>query len=113
MNQKQLAIIGMGTFGKEIALSLMDSNFSVCAIDSDVDIIEGLKEQVTSALVLDTTQEKALLEAEINKMDTVVVAIGTGNLENSILTTALLKQLGVPHIIARATSELHERILHQ
>jgi hypothetical protein len=64
-------------------------------------------------MILDTTQEQALLEAGIQEMDTVVVAIGTGHLENSILTTALLRQVGVKYIIARAANKLHERILRQ
>ncbi|MFA6929316.1 MAG: TrkA family potassium uptake protein [Lentisphaeria bacterium] len=110
---KQIAIIGMGTFGTEIALSLMRSGITVCAIDSDPEIIDTLREQVSLAMIMDTTLEKALLEAEIQEMDTVVVAIGAGSLENSILTTALLKQVGVDNIIARATSDLHERILRQ
>jgi trk system potassium uptake protein TrkA len=110
---KQVTIIGMGTFGSEIALSLMRSGITVCAIDSDPEIIDLLREQVSLAMVIDTTQKKSLLEAEIQEVDTVVVAIGAGSLENSILTTALLKELGVENIIARATSELHERILRQ
>ncbi len=110
---KQVTIIGMGTFGRAIALSLMRAGVTVCAIDSDSEVIELLCEQVSRAMVMDTTQKKSLLEAEIQEVDMVVVAIGADNLENSILTTALLKELGVENIIARATSELHERILRQ
>ena len=110
---KQITIIGMGTFGREIALSLMRSGITVCAIDSDPDIIDQVREQVSLAMVMDTTQKQALIEAEIQEVDTAVVAIGAGSLENSILTTALLKELGVENIVARATSELHERILRQ
>ena len=110
---KQISIIGMGTFGTEIALSLMRSGITVCAIDSDPEIIDSIREQVSLAMVMDATQEKALVEAEIQEVDTVVVAIGAGSLENSILTTAVLKQVGVENIIARATSDLHERILRQ
>ncbi|MDD3953908.1 MAG: TrkA family potassium uptake protein [Lentisphaeria bacterium] len=110
---KQITIIGVGTFGLEIALSLMRSGVTVCAIDSDPEIIDLIREQVSLAMVMDATQKQALLEAEIQEVDTVVVAIGAGSLENSILTTALLKEVGVENIIARATSELHERILRQ
>ena len=110
---KQIAVIGLGVFGSEVALSLMRRNFTVLAIDEDQEVIENIKEQVTQAMILDTTQEQALLEAGIQDMDTVVVAIGTGHLENSILTTALLRQIGVKYIIARAANKLHERILRQ
>lgn len=110
---KQIAVIGLGVFGSEVALSLMRRNFTVLAIDEDQEVIENIKEQVTQAMILDTTQEQALLEAGIQDMDTAVVAIGTGHLENSILTTALLRQIGVKYIIARAANKLHERILRQ
>jgi len=111
--QKQIAVIGLGIFGREVALSLIARGFTVLAIDNDEEALDDVKDRVTETLLLDTTQEKALREAEINQMDTVVVAIGTGHLENSILTTALLKQVGVNHIIARAANDLHEKILRQ
>ena len=109
----RIAVIGMGTFGTETAKSLMQSGIPVCAIDSNPDVIENLKDQVTVALCLDSTDEKALREADIGAIDVAVVAIGAGGVENSIMTTALLKQFGVKRIIARAVSSLHERILRQ
>lgn len=112
-NNIRIAVIGMGTFGTETAKSLIQSDIPVCAIDSSPEVIENLREQVTLALCLDSTDEKALVEADIANMDIVVVAIGAAGVENSIMTTALLKQLGVRRIIARAVSGLHERILRQ
>lgn len=109
----QIAIIGMGTFGQETAKSLMAQDIPVCAVDTDEVLIESLRDQVTAALVLDSTQEEALKEAELDSMDLVVVAIGAGRIEASIMTTSLLKQLGVKTVIARATSDLHGRILKQ
>lgn len=110
---KQIAIIGLGIFGSEVALSLINKNFSVLAIDNNPELIEEFKNRVTSTLLMDTTQKRALQEANLEEMDTVIVAIGNEHLESSILTTALLKELGVKNIIARATNELHERILRQ
>lgn len=109
----RIAVIGMGTFGAETAKSLMQSGIPVCAIDCDAEIVENLKDQVTVALCLDSTDENALREADIGAFDVAVVAIGAGGVENSIMTTALLKQFGVKRIIARAVSSLHERILRQ
>ena len=113
IRQNQIAIIGMGVFGIGLAQALMKSGVPVCAVDSDPAIVETIKDQVTTAVIMDTTQEKALREAEIDRMDVAIVAIGEDNLENSIMTTALLKQLGVKTIIARSCNPLHERILHQ
>ena len=109
--RQQISIIGMGTFGREIALSLMRAGMVVCAIDRNAELIESVRDQVSLAMVMDATHENALQEAGIHEVDTVVVAIGAGSVESSILCTALLRQVGVANIIARATSELHERIL--
>ena len=111
--KSQIAVIGMRIFGLGTARALMQAGISVCAIDRDEAIIEAIKDQVTTALILDTTREEGLREAEINTMDAVVVAIGDGDVQSSILTTALLKQLGVRLIISRAVNALHARILKQ
>ena len=109
----RIAVIGMGIFGREVAMSLARRGYSVLAIDLDPDLIEGVKDHVDQALVLDTTDERALYEAKVDDVAIAVNAIGTQHIENSILTTALLRQLEVPRVIARATNELHERILRQ
>jgi len=107
------AVIGLGVFGREVALSLAARGISVIAIDSNPDMVEPLKDQVAQALILDSTVEQALIDAKIDRVQTAVNAIGTDHLQNSILTTALLSRLGVKRIIARATNDLHERILLQ
>ena len=111
--KQQIAVIGLGIFGREVAISLSRQGFSVMAIDSDAEPVEDIKDNVAQALVLDTTNEHALLEAKVDEIEVVVNAIGTQHIENSILTTALLRQIGVSHIIARATAPLHARILRQ
>jgi trk system potassium uptake protein TrkA len=111
--KRQIAVIGLGMFGREVAVSLAEMGFSVMAIDSDPELVEAIKDEVTQALILDTTSENALLDAKIDGIEVVVNAIGTQHIENSILTTALLHQLGVAHIVARATTSLHARILRQ
>jgi len=107
------AVIGLGIFGSEVALSLSARGIPVVVIDADEDAVEPLKDRVAQALVLDSTDEQALLDASVDRIPIVVNAIGTDHLQNSILTTALLSRIGVRHIIARATSPLHERILTQ
>ncbi|MDX9980772.1 MAG: TrkA family potassium uptake protein [Lentisphaeria bacterium] len=111
--KRQIAVIGLGMFGREVAVSLANMGFSVMAIDSDAELVEAIKDDVAQALILDTTSEQALLDAKIDGIEVVVNAIGTQHIENSILTTALLHQLGVVHIVARATTPLHARILRQ
>lgn len=107
------AVIGLGVFGREVALSLAGRGLPVVAIDSNPDMVEPVKDFVAQALILDATAEEALVDAKIELVGTAVNAIGTDHIQNSILTTALLSHLGVRRIIARATSALHERILLQ
>lgn len=110
---EKVAVIGLGTFGQEVAIQLAQRRFQVLAIDSREELVEGIKNDVHQAIAMNATDEKALFEAKINEMPIVVNAIGSRHSEDSILITALLKQLRVPKIIARATSVLHERILYQ
>jgi len=107
------AVIGLGLFGREVALSLSRRGYSVLAVDRNTEMVEQVKASVDQALILDTTDENALREARIGEMAVAVCAIGTQHVENSILTTALLHQLGVPRIIVRAANDLHARILQQ
>lgn len=110
---KKIVVIGLGTFGREVALSLSGAGYSVLAVDQDSEAVEAIKDDVDSAIVLDTTDETALYEAKIDEMPIAVCAIGAQSVEDSIMTTALLHQLEVPRIIARAQNQLHARILKQ
>ncbi|MFO7821243.1 MAG: TrkA family potassium uptake protein [Lentisphaeria bacterium] len=112
MNTKTV-VIGLGLFGREIATALSKRNHSVLAVDRSPNLVEEIKEEVDEALVLDTTDERALYDAKVNEMNTAVCAIGAQHIENSILTTALLHQIGVPEIVVRASDDLHGRILRQ
>jgi len=106
-------VIGLGLFGREIATVLARRGHTVLAIDTDPETVEAIKDFVDQAVVLDTTDEAALREMKIDTMETAVCAIGAGHIQDSILTTALLHQLEVPRIIARAADPLHARILKQ
>jgi len=108
-----IAVIGLGIFGREVALSLAAQQYPVIAVDRDPATVELLKGQVEQALIFDTTNEQALFDAKINDVGIAVCAIGMQHMQNSIMTTALLHQLGTPRIIARAVDDLHARILRQ
>ena len=108
---QRCAVIGLGRFGTEVARWLAERNHPVLAIDKRRDLVEEISSEVDSALCFDSTNENALRDARINEMAVVVCAIGDNNIQNSIMTTALLHQLGVPRIITRASSDLHARIL--
>jgi trk system potassium uptake protein len=109
---KQFAVIGLGKFGTKIALTLADKGGQVLVVDEDIRKVEEIKDQVAQAVCLDSTDEDAMRAAGLEDVDAAIVTTG-GNLEHSILTTAILKRLGVPHIVARAASPLHAQILER
>jgi len=109
---KIFAVFGLGTFGLEVCRVISEKGGTVIAVDNQVDLIEKVKNMVTQAILIDSTDEQSLKNAPIEDIDVAVVGIGQ-NVESSILTTAVLKNLGVPYIIARAISDIHGQVLKQ
>lgn len=106
---KRIGIVGAGRFGMSLAESLANSGAEVILIDRNRPAIQQAGEFVT-ALQGDATQPHVLEEAGFGECDVVVVAIGS-NMEASVMTTANCKELGIPNVVAKATSELHGKIL--
>ncbi|MDX9800175.1 MAG: TrkA family potassium uptake protein [Spirochaetia bacterium] len=107
---KVFAVIGLGSFGRQLCATLMEKGGKVIAIDNNPDLVDTITDKVTSAILLDSTDEKALSGASLGEVDFAIVAIGD-NIEASILTTAILKQLSIPYVVARAVSEMHQKVL--
>jgi len=112
MNENIFLVIGLGTFGMQTCEELSKKGAKVIAVDNSPELIEKVKDGVTQAVHLDSTDEDSLLTLPMEDIDIAIIAIGD-NVEANILTTALLKKAGIPYIIARASSELHERVLTQ
>ncbi|WP_270169184.1 potassium channel family protein [Paenibacillus sp. SYP-B4298] len=112
MSKKQFAVIGMGRFGSSVARSLSEMGFQVLAIDSDEHRIQDIVSIVTYAVTADSTDEEAMRSLGIRNFDVVVVAIGQ-DIQASILTTLILKDMGVARIIVKAQNELHGKVLHK
>jgi trk system potassium uptake protein len=110
--QKVFAVVGLGIFGRQICETLAGRGGSVIAIDQRPDLVERVKDHVTQAILLNSTDEESLSEAPLEGVDAAVVAMGD-SVEASILTTALLKKRGVPYVVARAISGIHEQVLKQ
>ncbi|UCD05928.1 MAG: TrkA family potassium uptake protein [candidate division WOR-3 bacterium] len=106
----QFAVIGLGAFGRKVALTLAGKGADVIAIDKNKDSVEEIKDQVSAAIVLDSTDEEAMKAAEILDVDAAVVALGD-NQEEAILITAILKKLGISRIYARAINQLYAHVL--
>ncbi|MEK3733571.1 MULTISPECIES: potassium channel family protein [Paenibacillus] len=110
MAKKQYAVIGMGRFGTSVARELSVMGFDVLAVDSSESRVQEIAGLVTHAVSADSTDEEALRALGIRNFDVVVVAIGE-DIQASILTTLILKDLGVPVIIVKARNELHGKVL--
>ena len=106
------AVFGLGLFGSEVCRVLAENGGKVIAVDRKPALIERIKDQVTQAVLIDSTEEEALQSIDIADIDVAVVAIGSDQ-NSSIITTALLKKLGVPYIIGRALTDIHGEVLRQ
>ncbi len=112
MSSKQFAVIGMGRFGSSVARTLYEMDYEVMGIDEDEERINENIQSVTHAIAADCTDEMALKEIGIRNFDVVVVAIGA-DIQASILTTLILKELGVKKIVVKAQNERHGQVLYK
>ncbi|RZI50951.1 TrkA family potassium uptake protein [Aeribacillus pallidus] len=108
--KKEFAVIGLGRFGGSICRTLSEEGAEVLAIDVDEDRVNEFANIVSHAVVADTTDEAVLKSLGIRNFDHVIVAIGD-NIQASILTTIMLKELGVKHITVKAQNDYHEKVL--
>ena len=112
MPRGKFAVIGLGQFGRAIARKLSEKKSEVLAIDIDEERVEELKDEVSYAVILDSTDAKALKSQNIQDMDAVVVSIGA-NFQDLLLTTFVLQELEVKRIIARAQGPTQRKILEK
>lgn len=103
-------IIGLGIYGSNLAVDLTNMGHEVIGADVKPSLVEGIKDYISTAYIIDSTDEISLSVLPLKNVDLVIVAIGE-NFGASIKTVALLKKLGVKHIYARAIDKLHESIL--
>ncbi len=108
----QVCVIGLGRFGAKLATTLFQSNHEVLGIDLNDLRVQSMLGRVTYAVEADATSETALRDLGIADMDVAVVALGS-QVQSSIITTMLLKTMGLPFVIARATDTRHAEILHR
>ncbi len=109
---RKVAVIGLGRFGMALATRLASLGADVLAIDRNGQFVNEVADQVNLAVRLDSTDRQALLSQDVDKVDVAVVAIGE-NFEAALLTTVLLKQIGVSTVICRAQSAVHAQIFQQ
>ncbi len=112
MNKKTFAVIGVGRFGMALIEELAELKADVLVIDKNYDKIEKVAKIVTNAICLDSTDIDTLKEIGIANYDTIIVATGV-NVDNSILTILILKDLGVKDIYVKVQSEYHAKVVEK
>ncbi len=107
-----VVVIGLGRFGKSLALELERDGVEVLGVDTDPRRVQSLAGRITHVVQADSTDIEALQQLSVQDFDRAVIAIGS-SLEASVLTAFALKSLGVDNIWAKATSESMAKILQQ
>lgn len=112
MEKKQFIVIGLGRFGTSVAKTLYQLGHDVLAVDVNEERVHDIAESVTHSLQTDVTDEENLRSLGINNFDVAVIGIGV-DMQDSIMITLLVKEIGVKYVIAKANSDLHAKILYK
>lgn len=113
MNYKgmQFLVAGLGRFGKNVALTLEELGCDVIAIDSDESVVQSLSQDLTYVVCGNPADEKNLKALGVEDVHVAIVSMA--DMQSSVLCTLLLKEFGVSKVVAKASSELHGKILEK
>lgn len=112
MKKKEFMIIGLGQFGKNLVKSLYNSDIDLLVIDKDSSKLEEIEEMAVQAICADASKEEILNQIEIKSFDGAIVTMGN-DIESSVKIVMHLSEMGMPFIMAKATSEFEGRILRK
>ncbi len=107
---KSFCVIGLGKFGYTLAEKLAEDGKQVMVIDVDSDKINAIADKVTHAVIGDPTNENVLRASGVSDYECAIIGIAK-NINDNILLTIMLKELGVKKVVARATNEGHQKVL--
>ena len=108
---KQIAILGLGRFGHALARTLVEMGHDVMGVDANEAVVEKMAPVLTNCVQADVMDEQTLLSLGVTNFDIVVVGIGNSDMQASIFTTLMLKEMGVEHVVCKVSSNKHARIL--
>ncbi len=107
---KSILLIGLGRFGRHIAIKLDELHHQVMAVDKEDTRVDAVLPFVTNAQIGDATNEDFLSSLGVGNFDVCIVAIGD-NFQNSLEVTSLLKELGARMVVSRAARDVHAKFL--
>ena len=111
-NSQGVVVVGLGRFGRSLALELTKEGVEVLGVDSDPKVVRTLAGRLTHVVEADSTDLDAMRELGVAEFDRAVIGVGT-NLEASILSASVVLELDVRNVWAKAISKSHARILDQ
>lgn len=109
--KKQFLVAGLGLFGTSVALTLQDMGYDVLGVDNDESVVQNLSTSLSYVVCADAADEKTLKNLAVDDVDVAVVAVG--KLESNMMCTLLLKEMGVPVVVAKALNDLHGTMLQK
>ena len=107
---KNVLLIGLGRFGRHIAMKMNELHHQVMAVDKTEERVEALLPYVTNAQIGDSTNEEFLKSLGVRNFDLCIVTIGS-DFQSSLETTSLLKELGAKLVVSRASRDIHAKFL--
>ena len=107
---KSVLLIGLGRFGRHIAMKLDEMRHQVMAVDKNEERVNAVLPFVTNAQIGDSTNEEFMESLGVNNFDVCIVAIGN-DFQSSLETTSLLKELGAKTVVSRAARDVHAKFL--
>lgn len=108
--RKQYAVFGLGSFGESVAVTLQELGCEVVVVDNHMERIEDISPYVSYAVQADIEDPEVIRSLGARNLDGVVVAVAD-DMEASIMTTLVSKEIGVPYVLAKAKNELHAKVL--
>ena len=109
---KQFVVIGLGRFGSAVAKTLYDMGYEVLGIDINEERTQEAVGFTTHAVQLDAIDENSLKSLGVRNFDVAIVGIGQ-DIQSSILTTLILKEMGIKYVVAKALNDLHGKVLYK
>lgn len=112
IKSKQYIVLGLGRFGKSVSMTLAQAGYEVMVVDQREEVIQDMAPFVTHAVKADITDADTLKELGVRNFDVAIVAVGK-DMQASIMATLLLKEMGVPFVLAKASTEIHQKVLEK
>ncbi|AET66506.1 K+ transport system, NAD-binding component [Desulfosporosinus orientis DSM 765] len=110
--RRQFVVIGLGRFGTSVARTLSELGHDVLAMDKNEQAVHTIMNEVTQAVQADGREEETLKALGVRNFDVAIVAMGD-DLEANILITLMLKEMGIPKVVAKAQSSQHGKVLER